>query len=167
VVQALLSCPERDPFVRGLVAWVGFRQKPFLYERANRELGTTKYPLHKMFRFAFSALLAFSAQPLYLGIYLGLLGILSAAAITGWALWQWGVGHTVPGWTSLLLAYMTGQSVILGVLGVFGVYLARLFREVQGRPRFVVRRISGGDAPAVPDAGPGPPVRQWRSQLDT
>jgi dolichol-phosphate mannosyltransferase len=167
VVQALLSCPERDPFVRGLVAWVGFRQKPFLYERAHRELGATKYPLRKMLHFAFSALLAFSAQPLYLGIYLGLLGILAAAAISGWALWEWGVGHTVPGWTSLLVAYMTGQSLILGVLGVFGVYLARLFQEVQGRPRFVVRRMSGADAPAPADAGWNAPARQRPPRFDT
>ena len=88
VVNALLAMPERDRFVRGMVAWVGFRQDPVYYRRAARLAGETKYPLKKMLRFATDGILSFSLLPLRLAVYMGLttsglalLGILYALAL--------------------------------------------------------------------------------------
>ncbi len=140
VRDAVLSCREQDPFLRGLVAWVGFRQKPFPYARAARELGETKYPLSHMLRFAAKAILSFSEVPLTLALYLGNLGFVFALLVSGWALWEHARAHVVPGWTSLLLGFLFGNSIVLIIMGALGLYLGQIFKNVQARPLYILRR---------------------------
>jgi glycosyltransferase involved in cell wall biosynthesis len=140
VADAILRCQESDPFVRGIVAWVGFRQRAFQYARAARFAGETKYPIRKMLRFAGTAIISFSSKPLRLGLYLGAFGFLMIAGILTWALVAWMEGRTLPGWASLLAAFLIGQSFILMLLGVMGAYIGRIHDQSQDRPRFIVRR---------------------------
>jgi dolichol-phosphate mannosyltransferase len=144
VVDALLAMPERDRFLRGMVAWTGFRQEPLRYQREARFAGMSKYPLHSMLRFASDGLLSFSLVPLRLGIYLGL--IASSLAIVGilysvtmrlfTRVW-------VPGWTLLFIAVLFLGGVQLLFLGVIGEYLGRVYLEVKRRPLFLVRERLG------------------------
>jgi dolichol-phosphate mannosyltransferase len=147
VVDALLAMPERDRFVRGMVAWVGFRQEAVPYRRAARFAGTTKYPLKKMLRFASDGILSFSLIPLRLAVYMGfaasalaLLGILYALLLRLFTdVW-------VTGWTLLFIAVLFLGGVQLVFLGVIGEYLGRVYGEVKQRPLYLAKERLGFDA---------------------
>jgi dolichol-phosphate mannosyltransferase len=144
VVDAVLAMPERDRFLRGMVAWAGFRQEPIRYRREARTAGESKYPLRRMLRFAADGLLSFSLVPLRLAVYMGLLA--SALALIGIAyalalrlftdIW-------VPGWTLLFIAVLFLGGVQLLSLGVIGEYLGRVYWEVKRRPLYLVKERLG------------------------
>lgn len=140
VVSAVLSCEDHAPFMRGLVAWVGFRQCPYPYNREERKLGTTKYPLKKMFKFAWQAISSFSNTPLVFITYLGLGMTIVSGVIGLWALKQKMNGEVIPGWTSLLLGFLAGNAVTLLMLGIMGLYLGKVIDQVRGRPRYIVKK---------------------------
>lgn len=139
VRDAVISCEEGEPFLRGLIAWVGFKQAPFLYIRKERAYGKTKYTIKKMFKFATQALLSFSSAPLLIAFWIGLLGIIFSALLGGWALYVHLSGKAVSGWASLLLGFAIGQSLTLVLLGVIGSYLSRIHMEVMKRPKFIIK----------------------------
>ncbi|MBX2989430.1 MAG: glycosyltransferase family 2 protein [Bdellovibrionaceae bacterium] len=149
VLKAVLQCREQNPFLRGLVAWVGFRQKAFPYNRQARQFGVTKYTLKKMIRFAMQALLSFSLVPLRLSIYLGLFTMLGSVGLTAWAIFRHLSGGTVPGWTSMVVLFLFVQSITLLMIGVIGYYVGQIHLGVQGRPRYILRETAprgGGNA---------------------
>ena len=155
VVDALLEMPERDRFVRGMVAWLGFRQEAVTYRRAARFAGTTKYPLAKMIRFAADGILSFSLVPLRLAIWMGftaaglaLLGIIYALVLRLWtSIW-------VPGWTLLFIGLSFIGGVQLVFLGIIGEYVGRVYGEVKRRPLYAVRERAGFPR-ATPREAPG------------
>lgn len=110
-LDALLAMPEQARFIRGMVAWIGFRQVPFAYDRAERHAGETKYPLSKMLRFAIDALTGFSSAPLKLASHAGLLLSLGSLLIIAYIGYAWLAGQSIQGWTSLMLVV-----VILGAV---------------------------------------------------
>jgi dolichol-phosphate mannosyltransferase len=140
VVNGLLSMPERDRFVRGMVAWTGFRQEPVYYRRDARHAGDTKYTLNTMLRFATDGILSFSLVPLRLTVYMGLmaaglalLGILYALFLRLFTdVW-------VTGWTLLFVGMLFLGGVQLLSLGVMGEYLGRIYGEVKRRPLYLVK----------------------------
>ena len=139
-VDALLTCEDQTPFIRGLVAWIGFNQIAVPYPREERKLGTTKYPLSKMIKFAWQAISSFSQAPLLFIVYLGLIMFLLSMAIGVWAFIQFLNGHVIPGWTSLLLGFISGNSVTLIMLGIMGLYLGKVIDQVRGRPRYILKK---------------------------
>lgn len=149
VVEALLAMPERDRFVRGMVAWVGFRQEPVEYARAARFAGTSKYPLLKMLRFAADGVLSFSFAPLRLAIWTGFAAIAVAFAGIVYALalrFFFDESHWVRGWASLFVAVLFMGGVQLISLGIMGEYVGRIYGEVKGRPLYFVRERLGFEA---------------------
>jgi dolichol-phosphate mannosyltransferase len=144
VVDALLSMPERDRFLRGMVSWLGFRQLALPYHRVARFAGTTKYPMRKMLRFAMDGVLSFSVVPLRISTLIGLaaslMALLGSAVALGFRLWthEW-----VVGWTSLLLAGLFMGGVQLVCLGVIGEYLGRTYWEMKRRPLYLVQEQLG------------------------
>ena len=150
VIDAYAKMGEQQPFVRGLIAWLGFEQVGVPYTRAPRAAGETKYPLRKMLRFAVTGLTAFSDRPLKLAAWVGF--ATSALAVAGfvWALLAKLVWNAaLPGWTSIALVSFFFGGVQLFFLGVIGLYLARVFDEVRGRPRFVVKDVWRSSAPGA------------------
>jgi glycosyltransferase involved in cell wall biosynthesis len=143
VVDAVLECREQDPFIRGIVAWVGFRQRAFPYSRDDRKYGQTKYPLRKMVRFAAVAILSFSSKPLRFALYLGVLGLCFSFLVGTWSFISWMSGGTVRGWTSIAILVSISQSFLFMLIGVQGLYMGRVHGEVLGRPRYFVRRRLG------------------------
>jgi polyisoprenyl-phosphate glycosyltransferase len=144
VVDALLSMPERDRFVRGMVAWLGFRQDAVMYNRAARLAGETKYPLTKMLRFALDGILSFSVAPLRIAIWMGL--ITAGVAVLGFVyalLMRLLTDIWVPGWTLLFIACSTIGGIQLLFLGVLGEYIGRIYGEAKRRPLYVVRERLG------------------------
>lgn len=141
VVEALRSMPERDRYMRGMVAWVGFTQEPLYFDRSERFAGTTKYSMKKMIKLGTAGILGFSDKPLYLAVasgfvvmgvaFLGLIWVL-LSSIFGW-------GDLVRGWASIALIVMFFAAVQLIFLGVIGIYISHVFTETKQRPLFIIR----------------------------
>jgi dolichol-phosphate mannosyltransferase len=139
VVVALRSLRETHRFVRGMVAWVGFRQTAVYYERPARFAGETHYPLSKMLRFAVDGITSFSTVPLKLAIYLGVLAGLVGFGTAVWAAWEKLSGRfTVPGWTTTIVAISLAASAQLLMTGILGEYVGRIYEEVKRRPLYLV-----------------------------
>jgi dolichol-phosphate mannosyltransferase len=148
----LLRLPESDPYIRGLVRWIGFRQEPVHYERAARAGGRGHFPLLRSLnpsKTFVMGLTSFSLAPVYLvlmtGLAVGLLSglglvVLGLAALFGAAL----VGIA---WIAFLLFLWGG---LLFAVGIVGIYVTRIFKEVRGRPRYIVRDTVGLSGPLPP-----------------
>ena len=144
-LDALLAMPEQSRFIRGMVAWIGFRQVPFAYDREERFAGSTKYPLGKMVRFAFDALTGFSSAPLKLASHAGLLLSLGSLLLIAYIAYAFIAGRSIQGWTSLMLVVVVLGAVQMFVLALMGEYIGRLYNEVKGRPLYVVQEVAGGE----------------------
>ncbi|WP_066652029.1 MULTISPECIES: glycosyltransferase family 2 protein [Sphingomonas] len=142
-LDALLSLPEQARFIRGMVAWVGFRQVPFVYDRAERHAGETNYPLGKMIRLALDAVTGFSTAPLRFASHAGL--ALTGASLLLFVYIAIGffTGSAVQGWTSTMLVVVLLGAVQMFVLGMIGEYLGRLYVESKRRPLYLVADVAG------------------------
>jgi polyisoprenyl-phosphate glycosyltransferase len=139
VVLALGALRETHRFVRGMVAWVGFRQTAVYYDRAERFAGATHYPFRKMLRFALDGVAAFSSVPLKLVTWLGIASGLIGVAVATWAAYVRLV-HTayVGGWTTIMVAVCLGSSAQLLMTAILGEYIGRIHDEVKRRPLYLV-----------------------------
>ena len=140
VVNALCEMPERQRFMKGLFAWVGFRQTTMLYERAARTQGESRFGLWKLWNLALEAITSFSTLPLRIWTYVGVVIALIAMAyglfiITNVLLY----GRDVPGYASLMIVILFLGGVQLIGLGVLGEYLGRTYMETKQRPIYVIR----------------------------
>lgn len=145
VVDALNAMGEQHRFLRGMAAWVGFRQYALEYDRPARAAGETKYPFRKMFKLAMDAVTGFSYAPLKFATNLGAFVALSAIA--------YGVVQAVrytlaprsfePGWTSLIVVLSLLSGVQLITLGMIGEYIGRIYDQVKGRPLYLLSEKLG------------------------
>jgi glycosyltransferase involved in cell wall biosynthesis len=136
VIEDLRRIRERDRFVRGIVAWVGFAQKALPYRRAARAAGTTKYPLVKMLRLALDAVVSFSDLPLRLVLWAGVASAIISLALLVRALWLPAPQLDAGGLAALVGLF--GGAILVGI-GIVGLYIARIHTEVRGRPLYLVR----------------------------
>ncbi len=147
VVDVLRRMGERHRFLRGMVAWVGFRQTGVPYVRAPRYAGETKYPLRKMVKFAWDAITGFSYAPLQMATYLGFLSAtLAILAIPLVIALRLAGSQAFYGQASTLIAVLFLGGVQLISLGILGEYIGRIYDEVKGRPLYVV-----AEAPPPPE----------------
>jgi dolichol-phosphate mannosyltransferase len=155
VVLTLRALRETSHFVRGLVAWVGFRQTTVTYDRKGRFAGKTHYPLRKMLKFAFDGITAFSTVPLraatWLGVFAGFIGV----GVAGWALYGRLYGRYVPGWATIMITVSLGASAQLIMTGILGEYVGRIYEEVKRRPLYVVADEVNAAREAVSSEGVG------------
>jgi glycosyltransferase involved in cell wall biosynthesis len=142
-LDVLLAMPEQARFIRGMVAWIGFKQVPILYNRDERFAGESKYPLSKMVRFALDALTSFSSAPLKLASHAGLALSAGSLLIVLYILYGWIAGRSIQGWTSLMLVVVVLGAVQMFVLALMGEYIGRLYNEAKGRPLYIVQEIAG------------------------
>lgn len=155
VVLAMRALRERHRFVRGMVAWVGFRQTAVYYARPARFAGETKYPIKKMVRFAIDGIASFSVVPLRFATWLGVLAGTMAGLTAAWATYQrfFGTG-VVPGWTTIMIAVALGSSAQLLMTGVLGEYVGRIYEEIKRRPLYITQEevnlgSSGDERPSA------------------
>lgn len=162
VVEALRDHRESNVFLRGLIPTLGFRSSQVDYERRERFAGESKYPLSKMLALAWQGVTSFSAAPLRMITVLGVSVSAISIALGGWALFvRLFTDDAVPGWASVVVPLFLLSGVQLLSIGVIGEYLAKMYIEVKGRPRFFVERTAaaaadspvGGEKPhrLVPD----------------
>jgi dolichol-phosphate mannosyltransferase len=128
-----------------MVAWIGFRQVPFAYDRQQRLAGESKYPLRKMVRFALDALTGFSSAPLKLASQFGIGLSIGSVALIFYVTFAWLTGRSIQGWTSLMLIVVIIGAVQMFVLGLMGEYIGRLYNESKRRPLYIVQEIAGAD----------------------
>lgn len=129
---------DADLFLRGVVHWVGFRSTSIPYTAAPRRYGVSKYNLKKMIAFATTAIVAFSSRPLIFGIWLGLITSALAFLELIFVLAQYLRGNTVPGWASVVGVTSLLFGILFFLLGIIGLYLIRIHRVLQSRPRFII-----------------------------
>lgn len=144
VVEALLALPERNRFMKGLYAWVGFKSVAIPYEPAERAVGTTNYSALKLIAFSIDGLTAFTTWPLRVASIAGMVMALLAFVYGSYVIVDFLIyGNKVSGWTTIivLLSFFVGIQLI--GLGILGEYIARIFEEVKSRPLYVVRRSLG------------------------
>lgn len=153
VLNVLLNMPEQHRFVRGMVAWIGFKQVAVPYMRDPRFSGATKYPLRKMIRFAIDAITGFSIAPLRISLYLGLIAVIMAIVLSGVAVWAWAVHDAIAGWTSIAIFVLTFGGMQMFCLAIMGEYLGRTYMQTKQRPLFIIKSIhqNPDGRPATPD----------------
>ncbi len=156
-LDAFLAMPERDRFVRGMFAWIGFRQAVVPFHRPPRAAGETKYSLTKMIRLAADGVVSFSDAPLRVALWAGL--AISTLSIF-YGLWVIARGATnadfARGWSSIvvLVAFLGGANMLM--TGVMGVYVGRIYAEVKRRPLYIVDKAVGFEAAAEETATRAP-----------
>ena len=139
VVNVMNSMREKHRFLRGMSAWVGFKQTGVPYKRAARFAGSTKYPFRKMFRLALNAITGFSYFPLQVATYLGFIAaLISIIAIPIVAIGRLAGTRAFTGQATTLIAVLFLGGVQLICVGILGEYIGRIYDEVKGRPLYIV-----------------------------
>jgi polyisoprenyl-phosphate glycosyltransferase len=135
---------ERDPFVRGMFAWMGFQQTAVVYDRPARSVGETKYPFRKMLALAIHGVLGFSDAPLRLALWMGFFISFAAGLSALYIVALTFYDHTlVQGWASTMVVISLLSGVNLFMTGIVGLYVGRIHTEVKRRPLYVVSRTVG------------------------
>ena len=139
-VEAIKRLPERQRFMKGLFAWVGFRQATIPYARETRQADESKFSGWRLWNFALEGITSFSTAPLRIWTYLGMVTAVAAfvygAFLIGWVML---LGREVPGYASLITVVLFLGGVQLIGIGVLGEYLGRIYIEAKERPVYIVR----------------------------
>jgi dolichol-phosphate mannosyltransferase len=141
VVEHLKSMKERDRYMRGLVAWVGFKQVGVYYERDRRYAGVSSFSPRKYLKFALSGITAFSERPLYVASYLGLFTTSLSFLVSVYVIVSKLIDPasvTIGGWTSLIVISLFFGGIQLLAIGILGIYLGRVFNQIKARPLYLV-----------------------------
>jgi glycosyltransferase involved in cell wall biosynthesis len=148
VVNILKEFPERTRFMKGLFAWVGFRQSEIPFDRPRRHSGGTSWSLRRLTNFAIDGITAFSTAPLRMATYIGaglfLLALLYVAFLVVRVVL---VGRDTPGYASLMVTVLLFGGIQFTALGILGEYIGRIYQEVKRRPLFIVEHTAGFDEP--------------------
>ncbi len=145
IVDLLNAMPERNRYIRGLRAWLGFRQTAILFERPGRYAGVTKYPFRKMMALAIDGILSLSKAPLKIAMYFGFLASAVSFLLALYFVLEklFGPGHLARGWASTIVVVLFLGGVQLICLGVIGEFIGRIYDEVKQRPLYVIGRSTG------------------------
>ncbi|RNA62365.1 glycosyltransferase [Chryseobacterium nematophagum] len=140
VVEVMRKFNEDDLFLRGLTSWTGFKQTGINFTASERASGQSSYNLKKMITFAFTGISAFSVKPLYIAAYLGFL--FSVFSVIGYGIY---VIHSliakteISGWASLIMTIVFFGGLQLIMLGIMGIYLGKVFKQVKERPNYIIK----------------------------
>lgn len=147
VVEVLRQLPERNRFMKGLFAWVGFRQEAIPYARPERAAGTSSWRYWKLWNFALDGITSFSTAPIRVWSYVGLIAGVLAVGVAGLIVLRTLLfGRDVPGYPSLMVVILMSFGLQMLAIGSLGEYVARIYQEVKGRPLYVVMDRYGFDA---------------------
>lgn len=138
-ILSFLQYGERNMFIRGIVAGLGFNQSTVEYDRKSRTAGISKYPLKKMVNFAIDGITSFTVKPVRLISIVGISFLLVDLIIFIYSIIRYMSGHTIEGWTSTILSIWFCSGVILLSLGVMGEYIGKIYTEVKQRPRYIIK----------------------------
>ena len=143
VVDTLNRMPERNVFFRALSFWVGFRKAEVRYRVRERTAGESKWSTRALIRYAVNNIGSFSSAPLHVVTLLGLVMLAIAIVFSVISLVQKLTGAALGGFTTVILLLLFSSSLIMISLGVIGYYIARIYEEIKGRPRYIVSKLCG------------------------
>lgn len=131
---------ENDLFLRGLTGWIGFKQTGVEYTAKDRFSGKSNYNLKKMFSLAFSGITSFSTKPLYLAAYIGFAFTILSLLVYGiYVIYSFVIGTHISGWASLIMTVVFLGGMQLIMMGIIGMYLGKIFKQVKDRPNYIIR----------------------------
>jgi len=139
VVNVFRNFHENEPFLRGLVKWLGFKQFAIKYNPAARFSGQSKYTLKKMLRLALHGVTSFSIKPLYTAVYLGFILSFASVLYVPYIIYAF-VNHVeVSGWASVIMTIVFFGGLQLIILGIIGIYVGKMFMQAKNRPNYIIR----------------------------
>lgn len=144
VVDVLNAMPEQHRFVRGMISWVGFDQRPLPFHRGARASGKTRYSVSRLTALAVDAITSFSIRPLRLAIAMALISLPLAVVLAVYIIGSWVLGFSVAGWASVMMVVVMLGTAQLTILGIIGEYLGRLYMAAKNRPLYIVSEIARG-----------------------
>ncbi len=144
VVDALNQMPERNVFFRALSFWVGYKKTSVSYRVQERTVGESKWSTKSLVKYALSNISSFSSAPLHIVTVLGFVMLGIAVLFGAVSLYQKFAGVALGGFTTVILLLLFSSSIIMISLGIMGYYIARIYDEIKGRPRYLVSKICGG-----------------------
>ena len=142
-VEHINSLKEYNPYIRGLSVWIGFKQDFVEYVRQSRFSGQSKFsslhsgPISQFIR----GITSYSTGPLYLGIIIGLFAIFSSIILIIYAFYAKFSGIAIPGSSAIIISVAFFSGMILTTIGIMGLYVARIYEQIQGRPRYIIKNI--------------------------
>ena len=142
VVDVLLELPEKNTFFRALTFWAGFKTTSVEYEVQERAYGESKWSFFSLMRYAVTNVTSFSTLPLQLVTVLGIIAILFSVILAVQTLVKYLTGTAVEGFTTVILLILIIGGFIMLSLGIIGHYLARIYEEVKGRPRYIISKVT-------------------------
>ena len=144
-VEEWKRMPERTVFFRGMSSWLGFRRTSVEFDVEDRAAGSSKWSRASLAGLALSAITSFSSIPLRLVTSIGLLFLLFAVILGIQTVYKWAIGEAFTGFPTVILLILITSSLVMLALGVIGEYLAKIYDEIKGRPRFVIEDRCGFD----------------------
>lgn len=153
VVDVLLSLPERNTFFRALSFWAGFRTQSVYYEVQERQYGESKWSFLSLMRYAVSNATSFSTLPLQLVTVMGVVAILFSVILAVQTMVKYLTGTAVEGFTTVILLILIIGGFLMLSLGVIGHYIARIYEEVKGRPKFIISKVTDNVMGELPGTG--------------
>ncbi|MDE6014535.1 MAG: glycosyltransferase family 2 protein [Acetatifactor sp.] len=142
VVNVLLELPERNTFFRALTFWAGFRTETVEYEVQERQFGQSKWSVWSLMKYAITNATSFSTLPLQMVTVLGVVSIVGSLIIAIQTLVRFLMGASVEGFTTVILLILIIGGFIMLSLGVIGHYIARIYEEVKGRPKYIISQVT-------------------------
>lgn len=142
VVNVLLELPERNTFFRALSFWAGFRTEKVTYEVQERQYGESKWSFWSLMKYAISNATSFSTLPLQLVTIMGVISILFSAVLAVQTLVRFLMGNSVEGFTTVILLILIIGGFLMLSLGIIGHYIARIYEEVKGRPKYIISKVT-------------------------
>jgi dolichol-phosphate mannosyltransferase len=149
VVKVLLELPERNTFFRALTFWAGFRTESVYYEVQERQYGSSKWSFSSLVRYAITNATSFSTLPLQLVTIMGCVSILFSIVLALQTIIRYLTGNAVEGFTTVILLILIIGGFLMISLGIIGHYIARIYEEVKGRPRYIISRTTDNVPEAV------------------
>jgi len=143
VVNVLLELPERNTFFRALTFWAGFRTEKLEYEVQERQFGQSKWSFFSLMRYAIANATSFSTLPLQLVTVMGVCSILFSVVLAVQTLIKYLMGTAVEGFTTVILLILIVGGFIMLSLGIIGHYIARIYEEIKGRPKYIISKVTG------------------------
>ena len=144
VVDTLNQMPERNVFFRALSFWVGYKKTTVSYCVQERTVGESKWSTKSLIKYALTNITSFSSAPLHIVTVLGFIMLATAFIFGAVSLYQKIIGVALGGFTTVILLVLFSSSIIMICLGIIGYYLARIYDEIKGRPRYIVSKVCGG-----------------------
>ena len=139
VVKVIREMNENEPFLRGIVPWVGFKQCYIPYTAQARFAGESKYTIKKMLHLATTGVTSFSVKPLYFAVFLGFAFSALSVLYIPYVIYAFVSGTEISGWASLIMTIVFFGGLQLIILGIIGIYIGKIFKQTKARPAYIIQ----------------------------